>query len=325
MRKLTKNLIKKSKESFLLSLELFNKPTINYRTESFALLFTNAWEIILKAKIYEDSNGKKLSIFSKKERNKRRETISLDKSLRKIFDEDNLTKRIIEYISDIRNESVHFIIEELDPYFSRVFQKGVFLYIDFVFDNFNIDLSKELNPGFISLITNEKDIINMELLKSKRISKEDIVNIQSWVDRFNTLGKLEGNNLISLKYNVAIVKNPKKADTIFYGGDDNYANYKTIEIERKINPDDVYIHTRKDALGKINKELGGDLKINNYDFEAYCFLKNIKTSVMNDYHWKGKTGNSQYSEKFIEEAIIFFLSRDNKQVARSKYSKYLKR
>ena len=66
MRRLTKTLIYKSKDSFLLALELFNKPTIGYRAESFSILFSNAWELLLKAYIFETSGGRKQSIFRKK-------------------------------------------------------------------------------------------------------------------------------------------------------------------------------------------------------------------------------------------------------------------
>ena len=85
MRKLTKKLLKKSQESFLLALEVFNKPTVGYRTEAFSILFTNAWELLLKAHIFEINGGKKLSIFYRKKKNKKRESLSIDECLKKIF------------------------------------------------------------------------------------------------------------------------------------------------------------------------------------------------------------------------------------------------
>jgi len=48
LRRLTKKLLDKSQIAFLLSLELYNKPTISYRTEAFSIFFTNAWELLLK-------------------------------------------------------------------------------------------------------------------------------------------------------------------------------------------------------------------------------------------------------------------------------------
>ena len=42
-------LLNKSKEAFIMSVEIYNKPTINYRVEGFAFFICNAWELMLKA------------------------------------------------------------------------------------------------------------------------------------------------------------------------------------------------------------------------------------------------------------------------------------
>jgi len=104
MRRLTKSLLKKSQGTFLLSLEVFNKPTIEYRTESFSILFTNAWELLLKAYLFQTSGGQKISISRRKKKNQKRESLKIDECLRKVFSNDkNPIRRNIEYISEIRN------------------------------------------------------------------------------------------------------------------------------------------------------------------------------------------------------------------------------
>ena len=42
-------LIEKSKESFSMAIEIYNKPTIKYRVEGFSMFICNAWELMLKA------------------------------------------------------------------------------------------------------------------------------------------------------------------------------------------------------------------------------------------------------------------------------------
>ena len=42
-------LIEKSKEAFILAVEIYNKPSIKYRVEGFAFFICNAWELMLKA------------------------------------------------------------------------------------------------------------------------------------------------------------------------------------------------------------------------------------------------------------------------------------
>lgn len=82
MKRLSKQLIEKSQEAFLLSLEIYNKPTIKYRIESFSFFFCNAWELLLKAHILEKT-GQRKSIFYQKERSKPRRSIALREVLKR--------------------------------------------------------------------------------------------------------------------------------------------------------------------------------------------------------------------------------------------------
>lgn len=42
-------LIDKAKEAFVMAIEIYNKPSINYRLEGFSFFICNAWELMLKA------------------------------------------------------------------------------------------------------------------------------------------------------------------------------------------------------------------------------------------------------------------------------------
>lgn len=48
---LTDSLLEKSKEAFVMAIEIYNKPTIRYRVEGFSFFICNAWELMLKAHI----------------------------------------------------------------------------------------------------------------------------------------------------------------------------------------------------------------------------------------------------------------------------------
>ncbi|SFP48544.1 hypothetical protein SAMN02910344_01507 [Ruminobacter amylophilus] len=41
-------LIDKSKEAFVLAIEIYNKPSIKYRLEGFSFFICNAWELMLR-------------------------------------------------------------------------------------------------------------------------------------------------------------------------------------------------------------------------------------------------------------------------------------
>lgn len=55
----------------MLALEIFNKPTVQYRIEAFCFFYINAWELLLKARILNTTNSE-LSIYYKKQRGKPR-------------------------------------------------------------------------------------------------------------------------------------------------------------------------------------------------------------------------------------------------------------
>lgn len=42
-------LLNKATEAFMMAIEIYNKPSIKYRVEGFALFICNAWELMLKA------------------------------------------------------------------------------------------------------------------------------------------------------------------------------------------------------------------------------------------------------------------------------------
>lgn len=48
-------LIEKSKEAFVMAVEIYNKPSIKYRIEGFSFFICNAWELMLKAHLIKKS------------------------------------------------------------------------------------------------------------------------------------------------------------------------------------------------------------------------------------------------------------------------------
>ena len=54
--------------ALLAAIEIYNKPTVEYREQTFALLVTNAWEVLLKARIVQLSGGRLNSIYRRKAR-----------------------------------------------------------------------------------------------------------------------------------------------------------------------------------------------------------------------------------------------------------------
>ena len=68
MNKLAKQLLNKSKEAFILAVEIYNKPTIRYRVEGFAFFICNAWELMLKAHLLKTKGDSSIYYKDNQER-----------------------------------------------------------------------------------------------------------------------------------------------------------------------------------------------------------------------------------------------------------------
>jgi hypothetical protein len=189
-RKLTSRLIEKSKEALLLAIEIYNKPTVQYRLEAFAIFYTNAWELLMKAKIVEDTKREKsifsprrkkteiqsaiktlikdkkghidadiLSLLERIEQNEKRklETEQKDRSITfyeaisKTFpSKTDPIRANILDIQDLRNSSAHFFVEEIENIYSGLFQQGVLNYLRHLRLWFEDEI--KITPRMLSLV-----------------------------------------------------------------------------------------------------------------------------------------------------------------------------
>jgi len=107
---LYEKLLEKSKEAFIVAIELYNKPTIKYRVEGFSFFICNAWELMLKAHLL---NTKGNDAIYYKDSPKR--TISLENCIERVFTNEKAPlRRNLEKIIELRNTSTHFITEEYE-------------------------------------------------------------------------------------------------------------------------------------------------------------------------------------------------------------------
>ena len=73
-------LLEKSKEAFVMAIEIYNKPTIKYRVEGFSFFICNAWELMLKAHMINKFGEDSIYYKDNKER-----TITLENCLQKVI------------------------------------------------------------------------------------------------------------------------------------------------------------------------------------------------------------------------------------------------
>lgn len=135
MRPRSAMLADKSLASMLSAIEIYNKPDFRFREEVFSILATNAWELLLKARVLQLSGNKMPSILkyekhrlqngsmSKKlYRVKNRSgnccTISLFKAYDILLSDfgdavPNIVRDNIEALVEVRDNSVHFMNAEM--------------------------------------------------------------------------------------------------------------------------------------------------------------------------------------------------------------------
>lgn len=121
-KELINKMLEKSQEAFIMSVEIYNKPTIKYRVEGFAFFICNAWELMLKAHILKTKG--KHSIYYKDSPNK---TISLSECIKKVFTNDKDPLRLnLEKIIELRDTSTHFVTTEYEMIYIPLFQACIF-------------------------------------------------------------------------------------------------------------------------------------------------------------------------------------------------------
>ena len=147
-------LIEKSKEAFVMAIEIYNKPTIKYRVEGFSFFICNAWELMLKAHMickfgensiyYKDNPGR---------------TITLENCIQKIFtNEKGPLRRNLIKIIELRNTSTHFITEEYEMIYIPLFQACVLNFVEKMQEFHEVDMTQVVPQNFLTLAVSMKSL-----------------------------------------------------------------------------------------------------------------------------------------------------------------------
>lgn len=160
MENLSSQFVEKSVQATIAAIEVYNKPNFYYREESFSLLMTNAWELLLKAKwlfdngenvesLYDFKTDGKGNLVSKKNRSGNSITFGLTYLAAKLLEDPNsaLSKAChnnILGLIEIRDNSTHFINKDL--YFGRkileIGTASIQNYMNLIEEWFQYDLSQ---------------------------------------------------------------------------------------------------------------------------------------------------------------------------------------
>ena len=305
MSKLAEQLLNKSKEAFILAVEIYNKPTIRYRVEGFAFFICNAWELMLKAhllKIKGDS-----SIYYKDNPDR---TINLENCIKLVFTNDKDPLRLnLEKIIELRNTSTHFITEEYEMVYVPLFQSCIFNFNEKMQKFHGIDVTELISLNFLNLVVKEKSFDENEI--RAKYSDKIAHKLLGLNDKISKIVEESNSNFaVKIEHHYYITKDKDKAtDTVAV--DKNSTNPVQIIKELK-NPNETHKYNTKKVCAEITrqlKRLGITLKrnnepvetFNNYHFNLFCKYYCIKENEKWCFTYKANSyPNYSYSMQAIE-------------------------
>ena len=304
-QKIEQKLLEKSVESFMMAIEVYNKPSIKYRVEGFAFFICNAWELMLKSHIIKKYGEQEIYYPDNPKR-----TISLENCIEKVFTNNKDPLRInLKKIVALRNTSTHFVVEEYEMVYIPLFQACVYNYTDKIHAFHNYDIESRVPSNFLTLSVNI-DTFDQEKIRAKYPKEiaEHLIGLN------NTLIPLINSNngrfAIRVEHYYYLTKDEDKASAKIKI--DNSAD-ATIKVVKELkDPNDTHKYNVKACCAEINKRLKKleiDLHFNRYHFSLFCQYYDLKNKPQYSFGYKVQR-NVQWS--YSQQTIDFIVGEIKK-------------
>jgi len=294
-----KRLVDKSVEAFILSLEVYNKPTIKYRVEGFSFFIVNAWELMLKAELINRS----IDIYYKDTDR----TLSVSDALKKIYPDKNTRVRLnLEKIIELRNISTHYITEDYEGKYVPLFQACVLNYVNEIKRFHQIDITEIISKNFMTLTSSYEPLDN-EQIKLK-YSPEVAEKLIQQSNEIEILNKTYASDkfAINIKQNLYITKKRDEADfTVAVSKDSN----NRVEIVKELkDPSNTHNYSYNTILTVISEKMSRDNVRIDYEKGFNSYVLNLVIDfydVKNEpkYAYKHRIGRQEqytYSQQFVD-------------------------
>ncbi len=302
---INERLLEKSQEAFVVSIELYNKPTIKYRVEGFSFLICNAWELMLKAYMIKQYGEE--SIYFKDHPDR---TLSLMDCVKKVYTNDKDPLRMnLEKIIELRNTSTHFITEEYEMVYVPLFQACVINYSNKMMEYFDRDVTELIPQNFLTLS------VSMKVLDETTIfAKYPGAIARKFLSLTNGVNDIAARTNSKFAINVSlhhyITKNPKLADETFRiarEGEEPIAILKELR-----DPNTSFNFTAKNVIATVRIMLrrnhielfynSNKAEFNSFHFNNFVNHYGLKTQEK--FCWTNNIGNTpQYS--YSQQAVDF--------------------
>lgn len=291
--------------AMLAAIEIYNKPSFNYRSECFVILLLNSWELFFKATLSKN----RVRIFRPKKRNEPYMTLTLWDAMSKskeYFPSQIAHKAVFENISrlaDYRNNSVHFYNEEgLDVVIYGLSQTSIVNYRDLVNEIFSKDIADEVNISLLPLsFSSPPDPIAFIGKAKEPNTKPEVAEYMRLISQ--TTRELEaseidtGRFLTVFEINLQSTKKIQSADLV--AGVTADANVDRLLVTQKVDPNVSHPLFRKSILDKIGDTLQG-CRFTTYTFDAIIWHRKFKS--IENYCWQNeRTKTCQYSPQMVSK------------------------
>ena len=319
--KLINLMLDKSQESFLLAIEIYNKPTIKFRVEGFCFFVCNAWEMLLKAHLLNTGN----SIYYKDKKLNQNRTISLTDCIKKVLtnNKDPLRKNL-EVVVGIRNMANHLVIPEYASMMNDVFMACVKNYTTKLKAYFDITIDNKIQTDYITMfIPRESRNVDIEGKYGKDIFKK-YIDTRTFLNHTyteNANDKNIVNDVFALSYELTFktVSDVNAADFTVSKVAPSKSQLGVIKVKEKIDPSKTHPFTYSQIVSEVNKEMNekgltftpisenAKKTFTTNTFNCLNRMFNFKNDEI--YSFKHQVGNHTfytYSYKLIQRIINIF-------------------
>lgn len=319
-------LLENSRSAMLAAIELFNKPRIEYRSETTIILMVNAWELAVKAVLRK--NG--LNIHRRKQRNRPYESKSLSECLdimrnKKLWPDslDGIaaTTNIIGLV-DYRNRAIHlYNADGLGSILYMYMQQSIINYRDLLYALTGKDLADSITWDLLPLGASPpaEAVQFMSVDAQKRAVpeiNEFIATLRKELEEVERSGGDTGRVFTYYDIHLQNHKNASSADlTVTYD-----ASSDAKVVRHKVDPNTTYPLRASDVLERVNKKRTGR-KLNSHDRTVIIWREEMATNPR--YSFQHQVGPSR---GWSHETVTFMASKDDTYYdrIRSEYKQYMK-
>jgi len=320
-----RKLLGNAKSAMVAAIEIYNKPTFQYRDECVVILLLNAWELVLKALL--SKNGK--SVFYLKKRKQPYRTLSWQDAFTKASINFPMgvsptpIKQNLKLLGTYRDNAVHFYnAKGFGVVFYALAQTCIKNFRDLLEESFGMRLEDEINWQLLPLGINPPvDVITY--LSGQSTGKQTSA-VQRFLEELKGASREltdaeedTGRLMTIFSVNMESVKKIGDADVIV-GVTNREDVERPLAVVKPQDPNITHPLREKDVLEKI-KALHGE-KFTPYRFQAIVFEHDLKAKPQ--YCWKAKDANyTKFSNNII--AYIKRLSLAEFKTILSNYRKYM--